>query len=92
MDAKIWKDDVRLRKEANLHIGDIFTRFEEIHHFNDREIKICLMILLEYSREQMAAILYVQPNTISKAKIKIAKDLGTTTAQLYDFLIDFLAI
>lgn len=92
MDAKIWKDDVRLRKEANLHIGDIFTRFEETHHFNDREIKICLMILLEYSREQMAAILYVQPNTISKAKIKIAKDLGTTTAQLYDFLIDFLAI
>jgi DNA-binding XRE family transcriptional regulator len=50
------------------------------------------MILLEYTREQMATILRVQPNTISKTKNKIAKSLNTTSSQLRDFLIDFLAI
>lgn len=92
MTATIWKDEKHLRELANLHFNDMFSRLEKIHHFNERELQICLMVLLEYSREQMANILLIQPNTISKAKIKIAKEMNTTSAQLRDCLIDFLAI
>ena len=91
MDVKLWDKNEELRKQANTHIGDIFTRLEDTYHFSDQEIKICLMILLEYSREQMATILRVQPNTISKTKNKIARNLNTTSSQLRDSLIDFLA-
>lgn len=49
------------------------------------------MILLEISRDKMAFHLNVMPNTISKAKNKIAKQLGTTSQNLRNFLIEFLA-
>lgn len=86
-----WKDDKTVRDLANLHFSDMFNRLEDTYHLNEREMQICLMVLLEYSREQMADILHIQPNTISKAKLKIAKELKTNSATLRDYLIDFLA-
>ena len=86
-----WKDSRKLREQANIYCSNIFYRLEETYHLSEQEIKICLMVLLEFSREQMANYLYVQPNTISKAKNKIAKRLGTSSAQLREFLITFLA-
>ena len=86
-----WKDSHKLREQANIYCGNIFYRLEETYHLSEQDIKICLMVLLEFSREQMANNLYVQPNTISKAKNKIAKQLGTSSAQLREFLITFLA-
>ena len=86
-----WKDSHKLREQANIYCGNIFYRLEENYHLSEQDIKICLMVLLEFSREQMANYLYVQPNTISKAKNKIAKQLGTSSAQLREFLITFLA-
>lgn len=86
-----WKDSHKLREQANIYCGNIFYRLEETYHLSEQEIKICLMVLLDFSREQMANYLYVQPNTISKAKNKIAKQLGTSSAQLREFLITFLA-
>lgn len=86
-----WKDSHKLREQANIYCGNIFYRLEETYHLSEQDIKICLMVLLDFSREQMANYLYVQPNTISKAKNKIAKQLGTSSAQLREFLITFLA-
>ena len=86
-----WKDSHKLREQANIYCGNIFYRLKETYHLSEQDIKICLMVLLDFSREQMANYLYVQPNTISKAKNKIAKQLGTSSAQLREFLITFLA-
>ena len=89
--AATWKDDKTVRDLANLHFSDMFNRLEDTYHLSEREMQICLMVLLEYSREQMADILHIQPNTISKSKLKIAKELNTNSATLRDYLIDFLA-
>lgn len=89
--AATWKDDKTVRDLANLHFSDMFIRLEDTYHLSEREMQICLMVLLEYSREQMADILHIQPNTISKSKLKIAKELKTNSATLRDYLIDFLA-
>ena len=86
-----WKDSHKLREQANIYCGNIFYRMEETYHLSEQEIKICLMVLLEFSREQMANYLYVQPNTISKAKNKIAKQLNTSSAELRTSLLDILA-
>lgn len=92
LSTNTWKDGSKLREQANIYCGNIlFYRLEETYHLSEQDIKICLMVLLEFSREQMANYLYVQPNTISKAKNKIAKQLGTSSAQLREFLITFLA-
>ena len=88
---KIWQDYKKLRELANSHFDNMFYRLEDMCDLSEREIKICLMVVLEYSNKQMAEILFVQPNTISKAKNKIAKQLNTSSSELRTSLIDFLA-
>lgn len=87
----VWQDYKKLREFANSHFNNMFYRLEEMCHFSEQELKICLMVLLEYTNKHMAGVLFLQPNTISKAKNKIAKQLNTSSAELRTSLIDFLA-
>ena len=86
-----WQDYKKLRELANSHFNNMFYQLEDTYHLSEQEIKICLMVLLEYTNKQMAEILFVQSNTISKAKNKIAKQLNTSSAELRAYLIDILA-
>ena len=88
---KVWQDYKKLREFANSHFDNMFYQLEDTYHLSEQEIKICLMVLLEYTNKQMAEILFVQPNTISKAKNKIAKQLNTSSAELRTSLLDILA-
>lgn len=90
IDTNLWKDSRKLRVHANTYCENIFYRLEDRYHLSEHEQQICLMVILEYSRENMAAYLHVQPNTISKTKNKIAKQLGTQSSGLREFLLDFL--
>ena len=90
IDTNLWKDSRKLRVHANTYCENIFYRLEDRYHLSEHEQQICLMVILEYSREKMAAYLHVQPNTISKTKNKIAKQLGTQSSSLREFLLDFL--
>ena len=87
----VWQDYKKLREFANSHFNNMFYRLEEIYHLSEQELKICLMVLLEYTNKHMAGVLFLQPNTISKAKNKIAKQLNTSSSELRASLIDFLA-
>lgn len=87
---KVWQDYKKLREFANSHFDNMFYRLEDAYHLSEQEMKICLMVLLEYSNKQMAEILFVQPNTISKAKSKIAKQLNTSSTELRASLLDIL--
>ena len=90
MSNKVWQDYKKLREFANSHFDNMFYKLEDAYHLSEQEMKICLMVLLEYSNKQMAEILFVQPNTISKAKSKIAKQLNTSSAELRASLLDIL--
>ena len=85
-----WQDYKKLRELANSHFNNMCYQLEDTYHLSEQEIKICLMVLLEYTNKQMAEILLVQPNTISKAKNKIAKQLNTSSAELRTSLLDIL--
>ena len=89
--SKIWDNTGKLKALANNHFNNIFYRLEEIEHLTEHDRIICLMILLEFSNKEMASVLHVQPNTISKSKKKIAKDIGIASAEIRAFLISFLA-
>lgn len=90
MSNKVWQDYKKLREFANSHFDNMFYKLEDAYHLSEQEMKICLMVLLEYSNKQMAEILFVQPNTISKAKSKIAKQLNTSSTELRASLLDIL--
>ena len=88
--SKIWDNTGQLKALANNHFNNIFYRLEEIERLTEHDRIICLMILLEFSNKEMASVLHVQPNTISKSKKKIAKDIGIASAEIRAFLISFL--
>ena len=90
MCSDIWEDTNHLREKANNYCDNIFYRLEDTFHLREHEIMICLMVLMNFSRDKMATYLHVLPNTISKSKSKIAKQLGTTSSDLREFLVDFM--
>ena len=90
MCSDIWEDTNHLREKANNYCDNIFYRLEDTFHLREHEIMICLMVLMNFSRDKMAAYLHVLPNTISKSKNKIAKQLGTTSGDLREFWVDFM--
>lgn len=90
MCSDVWEDTNHLREKANNYCDNIFYRLEDTFHLREHEIMICLMVLMNFSRDKMATYLHVLPNTISKSKSKIAKQLGTTSSDLREFLVDFM--
>jgi FixJ family two-component response regulator len=87
----VWDKPSKLKELANDHFNNIFYRLEEIDDLTEHDKIICLMILLDFSNKEMAFIMHVQPNTISKSKKKIAKNIGVASADIRVFLIQFLA-
>lgn len=87
----VWDNTNKLKELANNHFNNIFYRLEEIDDLTEHDKIICLMILLDFSNKDMASIMHVQPNTISKSKKKIAKNIGVTSADIRAFLIQFLS-
>lgn len=87
----VWDKTNKLKELANNHFNNIFYRLEEIDDLTEHDKIICLMILLDFSNKDMASIMHVQPNTISKSKNKIAKNIGVASADIRAFLIQFLS-
>lgn len=87
----VWNTTNKLKELANNHFNNIFYRLEEIDDLTEHDKIICLMILLDFSNKDMASIMHVQPNTISKSKKKIAKNIGVASADIRAFLIQILS-
>ena len=49
-----WQDYKKLRELANSHFNNMCYQLEDTYHLSEQEIKICLMVLLEYTNKQMA--------------------------------------
>lgn len=55
---------------------------------SEREIRICVLSLLDLSYNQMADMLIYAPNGIGKFKVRVAQKLGTSAKNLRNFLIE----
>lgn len=89
--SDVWDKAGKLKELANDHFNNMFYRLEEIDDLTEHDKIICLMILLDFSNKEMASVMHVQPNTISKSKKKIAKNIGVASADIRAFLIHFLS-
>ena len=67
--------------------NNLATKLEKVKNINITEIKFCYLCLLNCTYIECANILYRSPETIGSLKKRIAKKLGTTSANLKDFLI-----
>lgn len=87
----IWKDEKELYRLANSSFGFIIYRLHDTYrNLNNREVKICLMVLLDFPNKTIANIACCSEESISTIKQRLAKKLSTSPRELHEFLMDFI--
>ena len=90
-DNEIWKDEKELFRLANSSFGFMIFRLRDTYrNLNDREVKICLMVLLNFPNKTIANIACCSEDSISTIKQRLAKKLSTSPRELREFLMDFI--
>ena len=83
-----WKDYGQLCEMINQRFNNLAVLLQR-YSLTEREIRLCILVLIgNLSDKQMADMLYYSYNTIRSTKRHIAIKLGTTSANLRDFLIE----
>ena len=90
-DSEIWKDEKELFRLANSSFGFLIYRLRDTYrNLNNREVKICLMVLLDFPNKTIANIACCSEDSISTIKQRLAKKLSTSPRELREFLMDFI--
>ena len=86
-----WKDYDPLCEFIDTHFFFFAHILKEKHVLNDKEIRLCILVLLGgFSDKQMADILCYSEKSIRSIKRITAQKLGTSSAKLRSFLIEML--
>ena len=82
-----WSDTDALHAFVNQQFFHIAAQLQRLGILSDKEIQMCILVLIDISLKQMADILPYAENGIGKYKDRIAKKLGTSGKNLRIFLI-----
>ncbi|MBQ9296263.1 MAG: hypothetical protein IJ204_03620 [Paludibacteraceae bacterium] len=80
-----WNDYGRFSAVCNERLLGIVDKLEQ-RGLPERDIRICVLVLIGFSYAEMAQILFRAENGIGKDKYLIAKRLGVSARQLQDTL------
>ncbi len=89
MPDKKWNDYEKFRNELNQLLLCLFDKLAE-YKLSEKEIRLCIYCLLykEASTKILAKYMIYSAVGIRTFKQRTAQKLGTTAANLYDFLVD----
>ena len=82
-----WKEYEAMCKTVDSHFFLFTSKLKQMQVLNEQEIRLCVLVLLHISRNQMADILPYAPNGIGKFKYRVAQKLGTDGKNLRNYLI-----
>ena len=86
-----WKDYKKLCEFIDKHLFFFAHRLQVKNVLNEKEVRLCILILIGgFSDKQMADFLYYAENSIRGIKRYTAKKLGTSSANLRQFLMQML--
>ena len=87
-----WKDFNAMSKIINDNFGMLVAKLQGIYHLSEKEIRLCILVLLEISSsKQLAEMLYYGESGIRNFKNRTAKKLGTNSVEMRKALL-YLAI
>ena len=81
-----WKDYEQMCSIVDKHFYFLSTKLTQKQLLNETEIRLCILVLLDMSRAQIADTLPYSLNSVGKLKDQTAKKLGTTGKNLRNFL------
>ena len=90
-DENIWLKGKELFRLADSSFGFVIYRLRDTYRdLNNRELKVCLTILLDFSQKQTAKAVCCAEDSVPNIKKRLAKKLGISPREICDFLMDFI--
>ena len=82
-----WSDYNKLCVIINQQVGMLALKLQNTYKLSEREIRLCILTMLNLGYDEIADMLYYAPSGVGKLKLRVAKKLGTTSKNLYHFLL-----
>lgn len=86
----IWDNDTKLFRLADSCFGFIIYRLKHTYHLRNSELKICLMVLLDFPNKEIARIVSYKEDSFPTIKRRLATKLGTSSTEMRNFLLDLI--
>ena len=84
-----WKETEALFELIDDRFGMLATKLQTSYHLSEREIRLCILVLLGISNsEQLAEMLHYGISGIRNFKNRTAKKLGTNSIELREILLN----
>lgn len=90
---EIWSSDfyAEFCEVVDLYLCNMVDKLHRAYHLSPQDTKICILTLMGQSRKEMATKLYRSESSIPKLRSRTAKQMGTDSIHLREFLIGFIA-
>ena len=82
-----WSDYNKMCVIINQQVGMLALKLQKTYKLSEREIRLCILTMLNLGYDEIADMLYYAPSGVGKLKLRIAKKLGTTSKNLHHFLL-----
>ena len=82
-----WKDFDKMCNFVNEHFYLLANKLIQKNVLNETEIRLCVLVLIDLNRAEIAKTLPYALNSVGKLKDHTAKSLGTTGKNLREFLL-----
>ena len=82
-----WRDYNKMCTIADNHFYLITTKLKQKQILNEQEIRLCILVLINYNNNSIAQILSYAPSGIGKLKYRVAQKLGIESKNLRKYLL-----
>lgn len=82
-----WTDFDKMCKIVNLHMGNIIDKLLSLSSLNETELRMCVLVMIDLPRKQIAEILPYSQNSVGKLKNTVSKKIGSDGKNLKNLLL-----
>ncbi len=87
-----WKDDSQLVQDINLYMFGFATRLQyKYPNVTIDNLRLYILTILDCSHKEIATYMNKSEKSIKNTKARASQKLGTSSAELRQFLIDFIS-
>ena len=86
-----WKDYPEMCRLCNEYFHLLITKLHALAPLSEKETRLCVLVLIGLNRPQIAHHIRYSQSGIGKLKDTTAKKIGTTGAEMRDFLVNLAA-
>ena len=87
----VWNKDKDVFRLADSCFGFVIHRLKHKYNLRNSKLKICLVVLLDFPTKDCAKMTSYTEKGYPTIKRRLAERLGTSSGEMRDFLIDFIA-